>query len=1185
MKQTNRASPAEGIRKSSPGSRAGPPGRSKANGSQHPHDPRRPIPFNRTEARRLMSNKQNAPPRTVLDPPSTQQPSIGRSHSNNKKPASKGSREHEKKYFNQLFKAKFSSNHFGSHKHWSPHRKQGFGPPDGRGLRGTKLVNQHINFDLLKNIYTEKLKRKRWDMQKGYFTKNGLPSAGKKKRAQPPDAQYINNLYVKYGSNPRAPGNDYLALEKTFKMSDSCMGLSKGPLRGAENVDRKNLERKLGVKSDKFSKFSNSPNRKFKNYFNSGTMPVLFQKEGKLAVSGSKAGSSRPGQPRESRSKKTRYSNFSKGSQVQKKLYRGSKNVDSAKKVAGSCREIPKINTFSKNKIQKIRNARKKKPVASNYDEYSLLDSISKDNYTLSKELGKGRLLKNGKFSGKRQEPTKLTFGKTGQSGQLLKNQAFSFKNDVKTERPKLNHDGSQMVNRFDFSNKKESKKLNFNQLIFSPKNGKSPDKKMFLTAMRSMDNNSLQKMSTSISKHRKFAKIAKNKNNSHINLAKNDFFNSNRRIKNSKMSIQKILSKDRFNLSTKDLDSKIESQIKSEYNIKPKNVAIKPQTKRNASKRKVSRKKNLKKKEGEKDHFNEYSLKNFLMNKMKSKDNLRKKFSQQGKKNLKKNFSNKQMFWQENNKIAFQFKKTSTGIYESNNISSRNLAKKEKKSRQFKKYKFADFSEDEHPPDNNKGDQKQHSNREISLHRNKMDLKSLLNKSNVLNPDKKSKRTQKKNNSVVKANKSCNKTFTRQRRESARKKKQRVGEIKFKNITELSPILSVTFQQKRKKFDFDAKEKEKKTRKNSRAANSKSKKVGCDPGNPFISSKSKSPPQSQGGSKGLFLNPKSGFQKYRKRTTTTQSKSPQTQTKRSPSASRGSRKTPNKRPPSKSTSQSRKPKVKPHLSKVQKMLRRLESKSRSPPTRGKKAPKRSPSPVSQSSKAKKSQPAPKPVSKAGVKKNNSILKDEASEARRVDLASPGDCLIEKFPEKYLILHSLIGKGSFGEVYLVQNKINQQFYAMKILCKKTLHENDMMRYAMTEKQVMAHIDHPFIVKLRFAFQNKNFLYLFMDYMPGGNLTERIEKGGLPTLTEPRPPLRGRDQGLRLPNPAGHRAPAPEQHHLPGPQARKRGPRPGGQRAADRLRVGQDRRAGRRQGREVLLRVGGLLGAGNAQQKR
>lgn len=100
---------------------------------------------------------------------------------------------------------------------------------------------------------------------------------------------------------------------------------------------------------------------------------------------------------------------------------------------------------------------------------------------------------------------------------------------------------------------------------------------------------------------------------------------------------------------------------------------------------------------------------------------------------------------------------------------------------------------------------------------------------------------------------------------------------------------------------------------------------------------------------------------------------------------------------------------------------------------------------------------------------------------------------IESRPDEFLVLHGLIGKGSFGEVFLVQNLICKSMYAMKVLNKEVIRKHEMLRYALSEKEILANLDHPFIVKLRFAFQNSQSLYLLMDYVPCGNLSELIEK--------------------------------------------------------------------------------------------
>ena len=97
------------------------------------------------------------------------------------------------------------------------------------------------------------------------------------------------------------------------------------------------------------------------------------------------------------------------------------------------------------------------------------------------------------------------------------------------------------------------------------------------------------------------------------------------------------------------------------------------------------------------------------------------------------------------------------------------------------------------------------------------------------------------------------------------------------------------------------------------------------------------------------------------------------------------------------------------------------------------------------------------------------------------------------------IIHSLLGKGSFGDVYLIEKKDNNILYAMKVLNKQKVFNDNLKRYAITERNVLSAIDHPFVVKLRYAFQNSEYLFLIMDYYPGGDLGTYLMDEG--TFTE------------------------------------------------------------------------------------
>lgn len=91
------------------------------------------------------------------------------------------------------------------------------------------------------------------------------------------------------------------------------------------------------------------------------------------------------------------------------------------------------------------------------------------------------------------------------------------------------------------------------------------------------------------------------------------------------------------------------------------------------------------------------------------------------------------------------------------------------------------------------------------------------------------------------------------------------------------------------------------------------------------------------------------------------------------------------------------------------------------------------------------------------------------------------------------ICHALLGKGSFGEVYLVEKRNTHTFYAMKVLSKDKIMGQNLIKYAMTERNVLSITNHPFIVKLNFSFQTSDKLFLILDYCPGGDLAEHLAR--------------------------------------------------------------------------------------------
>jgi len=89
----------------------------------------------------------------------------------------------------------------------------------------------------------------------------------------------------------------------------------------------------------------------------------------------------------------------------------------------------------------------------------------------------------------------------------------------------------------------------------------------------------------------------------------------------------------------------------------------------------------------------------------------------------------------------------------------------------------------------------------------------------------------------------------------------------------------------------------------------------------------------------------------------------------------------------------------------------------------------------------------------------------------------------------------VIGTGSFGKVLLVTKKDNSCVLAMKILKKKQMIVKDKILSTKNERKILELLDHPFLLQLRYAFQNERKLYLLTDYCAGGELYFHIDKVG------------------------------------------------------------------------------------------
>ncbi|XP_019405518.1 PREDICTED: ribosomal protein S6 kinase alpha-2 isoform X1 [Crocodylus porosus] len=122
-------------------------------------------------------------------------------------------------------------------------------------------------------------------------------------------------------------------------------------------------------------------------------------------------------------------------------------------------------------------------------------------------------------------------------------------------------------------------------------------------------------------------------------------------------------------------------------------------------------------------------------------------------------------------------------------------------------------------------------------------------------------------------------------------------------------------------------------------------------------------------------------------------------------------------------------------------------------------------------------------------------IDEEEGIVKEIDISHHVKEGFEKADPSQFELLKVLGQGSYGKVFLVRKIKGSdagQLYAMKVLKKATLKVRDRVRSKM-ERDILAEVNHPFIVKLHYAFQTEGKLYLILDFLRGGDLFTRLSK--------------------------------------------------------------------------------------------
>ncbi|XP_026305366.1 cAMP-dependent protein kinase catalytic subunit PRKX [Piliocolobus tephrosceles] len=101
-----------------------------------------------------------------------------------------------------------------------------------------------------------------------------------------------------------------------------------------------------------------------------------------------------------------------------------------------------------------------------------------------------------------------------------------------------------------------------------------------------------------------------------------------------------------------------------------------------------------------------------------------------------------------------------------------------------------------------------------------------------------------------------------------------------------------------------------------------------------------------------------------------------------------------------------------------------------------------------------------------------------------------------KIPGERLSLNAISPRtGTFGRVHLVKEKTAKHFFALKVMSIPDVIRLKQEQHVHNEKSVLKEVSHPFLIRLFWTWHDERFLYMLMEYVPGGELFSYLRNRG------------------------------------------------------------------------------------------